>query len=165
MRLGIANHLLGEEIPQTNEEYKKYLKRRFKCYIMIIIAGILMGTFGVLGEYWIDIPLDDYVMGLYLGVGAGLVLGGILRLIKSRQICEDEEKLKQARLELGDERIQEISSKAFRMAAWILIVVMYVGILIGGVFYPIIPKIMCGMLCLFLVSYTICYRIFEKGTL
>lgn len=165
MRLGIANHLLGEEIPQTNEEYRKYLKRKYKIYIGIIAAGILMGLFGWLGEYWISVPLDDYVLGIYFGAGVGMVLAGVLRLIKSRQICKDEEKLKQARLELSDERIQEISSKAFRMASWILVIVMYAGILIGGVFYPIISKIMCSMLCLFLVSYSICYRIFEKGTL
>ena len=42
MRLGIANHLLGEEIPQTNEEYKKYLKRRFKCYILIFHWMIML---------------------------------------------------------------------------------------------------------------------------
>lgn len=161
MKLGIINHLLGGNTPQTNEEYRKYLKRKTKIYIGLIVAGILMGLFGGLGEYWLDVPVDDYVLGLYLGVGAGIVLGSVLRLIKNKHIYDDEEKLKQARLEMGDERIQEISSKAFRMAAWIMIIVMYVGILIGGIFYPVIAKIMCSMLCLFLVSYTICYRIFE----
>lgn len=161
MKMGIVKYLLGENVPQTNEAYRKYLKQKSKIYIGVVVAGILMGAFGLAGEFWFQVSVDDFVLGLYFGAGIGLVLVGVLCLRRSKRLMGDEEKLKQARLELGDERLQEISSKAFRMAAWIMVVAMYMGVMIGGLFYPVLPKVMCGMLCLFSLSYTICYYIFE----
>lgn len=162
MKLAIINHLLGENVPQTNEEYRKYLKREFSIFIWVVAAGVLLSVFGFAGEFWFQMPVDDYLLGLYFGAGIGLILAGIIRLIRNKRLRGDEEKLKQARLEMSDERIQTISSRAFRMAAWVMLIAMYLGVMIGGIFYPVLPKIMCCMICLFCVSYSICYYIFEK---
>lgn len=127
----------------------------------IPIVGILLAALGVIGEI-VEAPIDDYMLGIYLGVGAGLIVAAIGLGIKHKRLMKNEEKLKKARLEMGDERIQEIGKKAFRMAAWIMILSMYGIMLVGGLFYPVLAKTLVIVICLFFIAYTICYHIYEK---
>lgn len=149
------------KVPKTNEEYKEYLKKKDQSMRWIVVVGILLVILGSIGEF-MDVPIDDYMLGIYLGVGTGLIVAAIGLSIKHKRLMKNEEKLKRARLEMGDERIQEISKKAFRMAAWIMIIAMYAIMLVGGLFYPILAKTLVILICLFLVVYSLCYSIFEK---
>ena len=146
----------------TNEEYKEYLIKRDKSMRWIVLVGIILAALGFLGEFMWTVAVDDYMLGVYAGVGCGLIAAGIGISFRHRRMMKDEAKLKKARLEASDERIQEISKKAFRMAAWIMIVAMYAISLVGGLWYPILAKILFIMVCIFLVAYVACYRIFEK---
>lgn len=146
----------------TNEEYKEYLRKKDKSMRWIIVVGILLAVLGFMGEYMGTVAVDDYMLGVYSGVGCGLIVARILLGIKHRRLMKDEARLKKARLEASDERIQEIGKSAFRMAAWIMIIAMYAISLIGGLWYPILSKILLVMVCVFLLAYVICYRIYEK---
>ena len=162
MKTCLFNQVGETKIPKTNEEYREYLKKKGKALCWIPIAGLFLAVLAILGEFVLDVAIDDYMLGIYSGFGTGLVIAGIALTIKNRRIMKDEEKLKKARLEMADERIREIGKSAFRMAAIIMIVAMYVIGLIGGLFYPILPNILFGMVCLFLVAYVISYKIYEK---
>lgn len=146
----------------TNDEYREYVKKKDKSMRWIIVAGILLAALGFLGEHMWTVAVDDYMLGVYSGVGCGLIVAGIALGIRHRRLMKDEERLKKARLEASDERVQEIGKCAFRMAAWIMIIAMYALSLIGGLWYPILPKILLVMVCVFLVAYAVCYRVYEK---
>lgn len=53
-----------------------------------------------------------------------------LFLIRNKRLMKDEEKLKEARLQVTDERNIEIGSRALRMAAFVLLIVMYFAFLL-----------------------------------
>ena len=50
-------------------------------------------------------------------------------MIRNKRLMKDEEKLKEARLQVTDERNIEIGSRALRMAAFVLLIVMYFAFL------------------------------------
>lgn len=149
------------ETCRTNEEYREYLRKKDRSMRWIPFLGILLLILGVAGEL-MELPVDDYMLGIYCGVGTGLIASGIALSIKHRMIMRNEEKLKKARVQMGDERIQEISRKSFRMAAWLMILAMYAILLIGGLFYTVLAKTLVILICLFFAAYGICYLIFEK---
>lgn len=150
------------KFPKTNEEYKEYLKRKDRKLWWVMLAGALLAALGVFGEYCMKTAIDDYMLGVYCGLGVGMVAVGIAQLIRHKQLMKNEEKIKKARLEMGDERLQEIGKKAFRTAAWVMIIAMYAVSLVGGLFYPVLPKILLCMVCVFLLAYSVSYRIIEK---
>lgn len=51
-------------------------------------------------------------------------------LIRNKRLMKDEGKLKEARLQVTDERNIEIGSRALRMAAFVLLIVMYLAFLL-----------------------------------
>lgn len=92
----------------------------------------------------------------------GLYVLELLFLIRNKRLMEDEEKLKEARLQVTDERNIEIGSRALRMAAFVLLIVMYFAFLFGGLYDPMISKLMSCMICLFLIVYAIAWRVLNK---
>lgn len=53
-----------------------------------------------------------------------------LFLIRNKRLMKDEGKLKEARLQVTDERNIEIGSRALKMAAFVLLIVMYFAFLL-----------------------------------
>ena len=92
----------------------------------------------------------------------GLICSGIVFLIRNKRLMKDEEKLKEARLQVTDERNIEIGSRALRMAAFVLLIVMYFAFLFGGLYDPMISKLMSCMICVFLIVYAIAWRVLNK---
>ena len=113
-------------------------------------------------EFWGKMKVDDYMQGVYCGIGVGLICSGIVFLIRNKRLMKDEEKLKEARLQVTDERNIEIGSRALRMAAFVLLIVMYFAFLFGGLYDPMISKLMSCMICLFLIVYAIAWRVLNK---
>ena len=87
----------------------------------------------------------------------GLILLGIISAAAAYYM-----ELKEARLQVTDERNIEIGSRALRMAAFVLLIVMYFAFLFGGLYDPMISKLMSCMICLFLIVYAIAWRVLNK---
>ena len=113
-------------------------------------------------EFWGKMKADDYMLGVYCGIGVGLICSGIIFLIRNKRLMKDEGKLKEARLQVTDERNIEIGSRALRMAAFVLLIVMYLAFLFGGLYDPMISKLMSCMICVFLIVYAIAWRVLNK---
>ena len=113
-------------------------------------------------EFSGKMKVDDYMLGVYCGIGVGLICSGIVFLIRNKRLMKDEGKLKEARLQVTDERNIEIGSRALRMAAFVLLIVMYLAFLFGGLYDPMISKLMSCMICLFLIVYAIAWRVLNK---
>lgn len=146
----------------SNEEFRKQLQAKNKALWGLVLLGIISAAVAYYMEFSGKMKVDDYMLGVYCGIGVGLICAGIAFLIRNKCLMKDEEKLKEARLQVTDERNVEIGSRALRMAAVVLLIVMYVVFLIGGLYDETISKLMSCLICLFLVAYAIAWRVFNN---
>lgn len=143
----------------NNEEYRKQIQAKNKYMWGLILLGLITAVIAYYMEFSGKMKVDDYMLGVYCGLGVGLFASGIALLIRNKRLLKDEAKLKEARLQATDERNVEIGMRAQKIAAIVLLVVIYLVFLIGGVYDPILSKVMSCLICLFLVAYAIAWRI------
>lgn len=147
---------------KTNEEYRNYVKVQMNLFLLILFAGIATLAVSLLAyNYW-TVKISEHMLGVYSGAGTGLIFAGAILWIKNRLLLNNEEKLKISRINSSDERMKEISSKSIRVAAVVLLVALYGIGLIGGLFYPILVKVLLACVFVFITSYIIAYKIYEK---
>lgn len=146
----------------NNEEFRKQLQAKNKALLGLILLGIISAAAAYYMEFSGKMKVDDYMLGVYCGIGVGLICSGIVFLIRNKRLMKDEGKLKEARLQVTDERNIEIGSRALRMEAFVLLIVMYLAFLFGGLYDPMISKLMSCMICLFLIVYAIAWRVLNK---
>lgn len=145
----------------NNEEFKKVIKARMARMAVIFIIGIITLTVTFLPKSIVDIKMSEYIIATYRGLGVGLTVVSVILWIKNRIILTDEAKLKSSWVSNTDERILEISNGAFRVATFTLLIGLYAVGLIGGLFYPILVKVLFMLISLFLFIYVIAYRYYE----
>ncbi|OOM82215.1 hypothetical protein CLPUN_03540 [Clostridium puniceum] len=147
---------------KTNEEYKNVIKNRMKIMVIFMVIGIITALAGLLGEFYFKAPLSDKTLGVYTGLGSSLFAAGLVLWIKNKLILNNEEKLRESRLNNTDERNQEISHKALSIATYVMIISLYIVGLIGGIFYPILFNVLSFIVCIFLLTYVIAYKYYNK---
>ncbi len=147
---------------KTNEEYRKVVKNRMLIFVFVGIAGAATLAVALLARSYWEVTINERMLGFYAGVGTGFLLGAIVLLIKDAILLRNEEKLKNSRLECSDERNQEISNKAIKIAMAVMLFAIYGVVLIGGLYYPILVKIMSGIIFLFLLAYMGAYQFYKR---
>ena len=154
--------LLCNTTAKTNEEYRQVLKMRMYRFLCIGLVGTITLVTALLAEFYWKLNVPEQMLGVYTGVGAGLLCISLIMLIKNKILLGDEEKLKQSRINDADERIREISSRAFKTAAVIMLVVMYIAALVGGLFYPVLVKLLLAIISVFAFAYVVAYSVYNK---
>lgn len=154
--------ILCSSTVRTNEEYREVVKSRIKIMAVLIVVGIITAAVGFSVEFYFHVPINEHMLGVYSGVGVGLFVVGTMLLIKNRLLLNNDEKLKESRLNYTDERNQEISDKAFRTASYTMLIAMYAVALIGGLFYPILAEILLFVVCIFLLTYIISFKYYNN---
>ena len=146
----------------TNEEYRKELKDRNGWLLFMAIGGAGEAAAAALAESGGTLSIPDYMLGVYCGTGAGIMVAAIVLYIRNLFLLKDEEKLKKSRLENYDERNQEIRNKALLAAVKILLVVCFVTAMVGGIFYPYLIKMLLFVIDVFLFSYLIANAYYKR---
>lgn len=146
----------------NNEEYRKVIEKRMRLIALLFVIGSITLIVGLLAKYVWLVKIEDKILGFYTGVGFGLVFAAVILWIKNKIILADEEKLKKSRLMNTDERINEINNNAFKAASIALLVALYAIGLIGGMFNPILAEVLFILVCVFLLTYVISYKIYGK---
>jgi hypothetical protein len=154
--------LLCGTTARTNEEYKKVVKVRMNRFLGLGAIGAVTLTLGLLAEFYWRLDVREEMLGVYTGMGTGLVLVSVILWVKNRVLLASEEKLKESRINNSDERIKEISDQAFRTAAEVMLGVMYLISLIGGLFYPVLVQVLLAVVSIFALTYLISYHIYNK---
>ncbi len=147
---------------KTNEEYRKVVKLRMLIMAFVGIAGAATLVVALVARNIWEVAINEQMLGVYAGVGTGLLVGGIVLLIKDALLLRNEERLKNSRLECSDERNEEISNKAVKFTLAVVLFALYGVTLIGGLYYPILVKIMTGMIFLILLSYMGAYQFYKN---
>ncbi len=146
----------------TNEEYRKIIKNK-NCYLaVLIIVGILIAAAAFIVSEKEITALPEYMLGVYSGAGTGIALAGVILLVKNLILLKDENKLKERRIENADERLLEISNLAIRAAVRVMLLATLAVSMIGGIFYPILVKMLLFIALCFLFSYIAAFRIYQK---
>ena len=150
-----------ESNTKSNEEFRKVIKVRMGLQAVLAIVGLI--TIAVIFYLSKTNPssLSEYLQGLYAGVGTGLFAAGTILFIKNAIALRNEEKLRKLRISNTDERLIGINHASTRVATCVLLIAMYIVALVGGVFDELLVKTMFILICLFLVSYVIAYKILE----
>lgn len=146
----------------SKDYYKKRIKRQIYIFSGMLIIGILTVGIALMAEYCWEVHVEEAILSGYLGFGMGLTLASILMIVRKLRLLRDEKKLKKARVEASDERNVQISIRATRAAVAVLLIGMYFGILIGGLWYPVLMTALSILVCLFITAYIVAYRIISK---
>lgn len=147
---------------KNNEEYKAELKKRKRPMVILLLLGLL--TLGTLIALILIKPetLESYTAGFFCGIGTGLILGGLLGILKIRKTINDEAALKKARLKETDEREQAITSKAIHATLKIMLLSIYLMILLCSFVAIEAITVLYLLVCIFLLSYLFSRKIYSQ---
>jgi hypothetical protein len=154
--------LLCGTTAKTNEEYKQVVKVRIYRFFGLGLIGAITLTTALLAEFYWKLDVKEEMLGVYTGGGFGILLISVIMIIKNMLMLKDEEKLKESRISNSDERIMEISNRAFRTASIIMLIAMYALALIGGLFNPVLVKLLSMVVSIFLFAYLVSYYVYNK---
>lgn len=143
----------------SDEEYRRYTQRRCFIYAGLTVIGVITAVIAAVAEFVWEVEVNDMMLGVYTGVGAGLTVAGIVLGIRNALLLKDGKKLRQMRIADSDERNIQISALATKAALAVLLISMYFAVLLGGLWYPVLTKVLAFLLVLFLFSYMVAYRI------
>lgn len=146
---------------KTEEGYRTYIQQRILINIAVILFGVITFIVTIIAESK-ELFAEDFMLGVYEGVGTGLVGAGVMLLIRNLIRLNNKDAAKKGRIEINDERNLEIYQKAIRIALFIMLIAIYIVMLIGGLWYPILTKVLSSLVCLFLFSYVVAYKMIEK---
>ncbi|MBS7006849.1 hypothetical protein [Anaerostipes sp.] len=147
---------------KNDEEYKKAVKKKQKYLILLFIVGAATLAVSLMAySYW-DVNINDHMLSAYSGLGTGLMAAALVLWIRFQLVLKNPTKLKELRLSNTDERNQEIGKKAYRFAATALIIALYGVWLIGGLWYPVLTKVMTVLVWVFVITYIVSYKVFER---
>ncbi|MDD3206333.1 MAG: hypothetical protein PHS74_11475 [Lachnospiraceae bacterium] len=150
--------VLGNEI-LTDDDYRAYLNKKKPVYAVLFLAGIITILITQLAQFVWKVELMDYMHGFYTGIGVGLLVIAIFLYARNRRTLGSPERLRKERIKNTDERNLKIGQKSRMIALAALLVGIYVAMLIGGLWYPILTKVLAGLVYLFLISYCIAYKV------
>lgn len=141
---------------KNNEEYRIILKKRQVIFYLFILVGMATEGLVLFVNFCTRMTFTEYRLGYLLGLGAGLMLGGVVGLVRIRRKMTSEEKLKEFRLKETDERELEVDSLALRATAKLLLMVLYVLLIVTGMFEREELMHVCfGLVALFLLCYAV----------
>lgn len=147
---------------KNNEEYKTVLKkRRNKCWLLFGAGTVTAALSIVAAVFGADIA-DAYQIGIVSGLGGGLILGSLIAITRICRTLASEERLKEKRLRETDEREIEVANQALQVTSKIILVVLYILMIVGGLFSEEIFSTCILLIGIFLVSYTIGCKIYGK---
>lgn len=143
---------------KNNEEYRAVLKKRRGVYALFILVGLATEGIVLFLHFCARFHFGAYQLGFLLGLGAGLMLGSVVGVLRICRIMTDEEKLKEFRLKETDERELEVNSRALQATAKTLLAALYAVLIAAGVFNRQDLEHVClGLAALFLFAY-VAYR-------
>ena len=153
--------LLCSNITNDNE-YREYVRTRIILSVIIAVLGAIALFVAMFANKIFNISIDDHQMGYYCGLGTGLIVAGIALAIKFGMLLKNQDKLKKQRIKETDERTQSIKTKALVIAGLILLASIYIIGIIGGLYYPILTRLLLIPVAIFLVSYTIAFKVYSS---
>ncbi len=142
----------------TDQEFKKILHNHNIVYICFIILGVFTFIFSVLTKNY----MKDFMKGFLEGASFGIILGSALLLFKNYKIINNEQKLRESRIKISDERNHLISELATKFALIIILIEVYVIILLSVFINLDTLKICLLIINSFVLLYILSFQFYSK---
>ncbi len=134
----------------TNEKYREELNSKIKT--LGLCVGSLSCTVASISAIGHDrVGTLGHLMGFIAGACAGLIIFLAFTIFYIRSIMANEDKLRETRIKMSDERANEISKNALSSTAIPFFLIMYISCAIGGIYYPVLMVVAFGSAILFAV--------------
>lgn len=154
--------LLYHSDAKNNEEYKTELENRKRMMKFIVLIGLFTHVvLGCITRFQPELT-TNYSIGLFSGLGTGLIVGGLMGIFKLRKTINNEAALKEARLTETDEREKAISAKAIHTTLKIMFISIYLLILLCSVVTTDTVTVLCLLLCIFVLSYLFSRKLYSQ---
>lgn len=154
--------LFGCTTARNNEEYKKVVKRRMGVMGLITVIGVAAAVVASVAFHYGVSAISDHTLGIYSGAGSGMACAGLFFLIRDFFLLRNEEKLKKDRLKNTDERLVQIRDRALKPAISAMLITLYGICIIGSIFYPELIYVLLISVWVFLITYLIACRFYQK---
>jgi hypothetical protein len=152
--------------------YRKALKIKIGVSMVLILVGlkclllVLLNQVGDLqsltSTFGIDLVNLDFMQGFYSGFGCGLIVVGIVYIVRTVTLLKNEEKYKKAEIEYMDERNRFIRSLTFNTTSAIFLVALSFGIVISGMFNSIVFVTLLGTFAIYLLLLLSTFLVFRS---
>lgn len=74
----------------------------------------------------------SFLFCFYQGTGIGLILAGILQIVRNRSFLKNPKRMKKRKIREMDERVRTIGTRSWAYAGYSLFLLLYAGILVSG---------------------------------
>ncbi len=134
------------------------LEKQKKRGLIYAIAGAVLLIVGLVTS------LGEYQSGVVCGVGTGLIVLGVAKMIQMARIGRNEDRAADYEASFSDERNVQLAGKAAIMAMRIAVL----AELAAGLFCafalgkPLINQVLCYAACFQCILYFVIYRIYNK---
>lgn len=118
------------ENAKVGKTVTKRIKNRIIYSVCLIVLGAISAVLGAGG--FLPLEMSDYVSGFYTGVGSGLIVAGIITIIRNVRVLKDEKLLKEKEIYENDERNKMIGLKTWSYTGYAMLIILYVGLLVAG---------------------------------
>lgn len=153
---------IAEKPVKTNEEYCNMLNKQNKIFLWVIPLGLLTAGLAIINEIFHLLGNNSWFNGVCTGVGAGVVFVGLFKVLRNRKVMKDEDRLKEERLKMQDERNRMIAGKAVQSTMLVVLAFSYVIMIIAGFLNRAVFITFWFMIILFFVSYQIFVKFYNK---
>lgn len=115
---------------KNDDEYRGMLEKRMRLWLFVCAVGAVTLGVGIFTAFG-DVRNASFLGGVYCGVGCGLIVANIVRMMKAKKMLRDDRAIRIARLESQDERNTYITQKAMKGATIVAGSVVYLGMLLA----------------------------------
>ncbi|HJA07034.1 MAG TPA: hypothetical protein H9798_07850 [Candidatus Mediterraneibacter pullicola] len=120
---------------KTDGEFRKKLEIRIKMTWVSVLMGVVAVVSGVammmLGA---DEHRTAFLSGVYCGIGTVAIVGGIISVVRTHRMLNDEKLLRSERIKESDERENAICKNAASSAGTALVYLMFAALIVAGFF-------------------------------
>lgn len=145
-------------------DFRKREERVLKFSYFLFALGLCTLLFAFLG-----VPSllkagaqPEFFQGVYSGIGIAAIGISVVMFVSTRALLHSETKLKAAFIKATDERSAAIDDAAMQAATAVLLGLLYVVLLVVGLFYPILFCFCLACVVTFVVLKLVFKLYFEK---
>lgn len=135
------------------------LVRRCRLRIFLGAAALILGvaaptaalasSAGASPILYLEPESRSFMTSFYYGTGLGLIIAGVLLILRNRSCLKDPERRRQQEIREFDERSQAIGTKSWAYAGYSLFILLYVMILLSGFVSVLMVKLLLCIMAAF----------------
>ena len=113
------------------------------------LTAALTSSAGASPILYLEPESRSFMTSFYYGTGLGLIIAGVLLILRNRSYLKDPERRRQQEIREFDERSQAIGTKSWAYAGYSLFILLYVMILLSGFVSVLMVKLLLCIMAAF----------------